>query len=55
MPGIKTSRIFYSRGISKENKFFGFAVQSNYPIVQPPNLYNNTYTKNKTLSTLLFK
>jgi hypothetical protein len=35
MGGIKTSRIFYRRGISNNNSFFGFAVQGNYPIVQP--------------------
>lgn len=36
MPGIKTSRVFYRRGVSNDNKFFGFAVQGNYAIVQPP-------------------
>jgi hypothetical protein len=44
MVGVKTSSNFYRRGVPNNNVFFGFAVQGNYPIIQPqrlfrPNLY----------------
>jgi len=49
MGGIKTSNNFYRRGVSNNNSFFGFAVQGNYPIIQPQNLYRpNLYTINPT-------
>jgi len=35
MPGIRTSSIFYRRGVSNNNKTFGFQVYGNYPIIQP--------------------
>lgn len=50
MPGIKTSRVFYRRGVSNDNRFFGFAVQANYPIVQPPRLYNSNLITNSSIT-----
>jgi hypothetical protein len=39
MGKIKTSAIFYRRGVSNGNRDFGFAIQSNWPIIQPVSLY----------------
>jgi hypothetical protein len=41
MIGVKTSSNFYRRGVSNNNPFFGFAVQGNYPIIQPQRLYKH--------------
>jgi hypothetical protein len=41
MVGVRTSSHFYRRGVSNNNSFFGFAVQGNYPIIQPQQLYRN--------------
>jgi len=46
MPGIRTSRIFYRRGIQNGNPFFGFQVYGNYPIFQPYSLVRNIPTIN---------
>jgi hypothetical protein len=39
---IKTSRVFYRRGIPNTNNFFGFNVLGNYSIIQPQSLYLNS-------------
>lgn len=39
MGKIKTSAIFYRRGVSNQQTNFGFAMQTNYPIIQPMNLF----------------
>jgi len=47
MPGIRTSSIFYRRGVSNSNKLFGFQVYGNYPIYQPANLTRKQFSNNK--------
>ena len=39
MGKLKTSAVFYRRGVSNQNTNFSFAMQSNWPIVQPMWLY----------------
>jgi hypothetical protein len=39
MGKLKTSSTFYRRGVTNENKNFGFAMQSNWPIIQPIDAY----------------
>lgn len=39
MGKLRTSAICYRRGVSNQNKNFGFSMQSNWPIVQPMWLY----------------
>ena len=43
MPGIKTSRIFYRRGVPNGNINYGFQVYGNYSIFQPQSLVLNPY------------
>jgi len=41
----KTSAIFYRRGVSNQYRNFGFAMQTNYPIIKPMNLFINSINK----------
>jgi len=45
MGKIKTSSIFYRRGVSNQHRNFGFAMQTNYPIIQPMNLFINSVNR----------
>ena len=52
MGKLKTSAVFYRRGISNNNVGFGLLAQSNFQIVQPTYLFslngrvNNTNSQN---------
>lgn len=47
MGKLKTSAIFYRRGVTNQSKNFGFAMQSNWPIIQPMGLYIRSINKYK--------
>jgi len=42
MGKLRTSAVYYRRGISNTDQNFAFAVQGNYPIVQPNILYRDS-------------
>jgi hypothetical protein len=55
MGHIKTSAIFYRRGVSNNQSNFGIAVTANYPIVQPQWYFignNNFFSLNKNIMSL---
>jgi hypothetical protein len=41
--GVRTSAIFYGRGISKNNSNFAFAVQANNTVIAPMSKYLKNY------------
>ena len=45
MGNNKTSAIFYRRGVSNQQQNFGFAMQSNYTVIQPKSLYISSQIK----------
>ena len=37
--GVRTSSIFYRRGVPNNYRTFGILVQANYPVIQPQSLF----------------
>jgi hypothetical protein len=50
MGKIKTSAIFYRRGVSNQYRNFGFAMQTNYPIIQPINTFISSINSINTVA-----
>ena len=48
MGKIRTSAKFYRRGVSNENRDFGFAMQSNNSIIKPVSLYIASQNRNNS-------
>jgi hypothetical protein len=46
MGKVRTSAIFYRRGVPDQVAFFGVATQANYPVVQPNSFLNYNYITN---------
>jgi len=53
MGKLTTGAIFYRRGVSNDQKYFGRAVQGNYQNIQPTGLYING-GKPQTLALNIF-
>jgi hypothetical protein len=54
MGKLTTSAIFYRRGVSNDEKYFGRAVQGNNQIIQQSNLYLNGDRKPSSLALNIF-
>ena len=46
MGKVRTSAIFYRRGVPNQVALFGVATQANYPVVQPNSFLNYNYVNN---------
>ena len=46
MGKVRTSAIFYRRGVPNNVPWFGIATQANYPVVQPNTFLTYNYVNN---------
>ncbi len=53
MPGLKTSKSFYRRGVPNDFKDFGKIASANYPIFQPTPILNKTSYLNNNMRSLI--
>jgi hypothetical protein len=54
MGKLTTSAVFYRRGVSNDEKYFGRAVQGNNQIIQPISLYLNGARQPSSLALNIF-
>jgi hypothetical protein len=54
MGKLTTSAVFYRRGVSNDEKYFGRAVQGNNQIIQPISLYLNGGRQPSSLALNIF-
>ena len=54
MGHVRTSAIFYRRGVPNNNPTFGVDVYGNYPIVQPQSIFINSINNGPKFSLSSF-